>query len=343
MPVARDLTGYLLDGRYELEAVVGDGAFGRVYRARDRRLERIVAVKVIKPWWSEDPQWAETFEREARLLARLSDPGIVQIFDVGQADEGLYYVTEFVDGESLAGRLQRGPLASREACDIAEQLARALARAHAQRVVHRDVKPANVLISSRGQVKLGDFGVARLAGGTSGMTQGTVVGTPRYMAPEQARGLRTTAATDVYSAGIVLYEMLAGEPPFAGESVVDLALSHVQDPVPPLPPKVGPGLASIVGRALAKDPADRFQDGEAMAAALARARSSLDADEHTGPKVTAVRAARAPAPAGAGNGTQATRVLTTAVRSNRVSHPPRRLRQHDQTRVAARPARPRNV
>src|SRR5437763_11189370 len=209
MPVARDLTGCVLNGRYELQAVVGDGAFGRVYRARDRRLDRLVAVKVIKPWWAEDPQFAETFEREARLLARLSDPGIVSIFDVGQAEEGLYYVTEFVDGESLASRLRRGPLSPAKACDIAEQLARALARAHAQRVVHRDVKPANVLISSQGQVELGDFGVARLAEGTSGMTRGTVVGTPRYMEHEQARGLRTTAATDVYVLGVVLFEMIA--------------------------------------------------------------------------------------------------------------------------------------
>ena len=274
MARVNELTGSVLDGRYELHDLVGEGAFGRVYRGRDRRLDRIVAVKLIKPWWAEDPPWADTFECEARLLARVSDPGIVQIFDVGQARDGLYYVAEFVDGESLATRLERGPLAAGEACEIAEQLCRALASAHAQAIVHRDIKPANVLISNKGQVKLGDFGVARLAEGSTGGAASGVVGTPRYMAPEQARGLNTTPATDVYSAGAVLYEMLSGAPPFSGDSAVELALSHVQDPPPPLPADTPRPLAEIASRALAKDPADRYQDGRGMAAALASARRS---------------------------------------------------------------------
>jgi serine/threonine protein kinase len=272
MPRAPEVTGSVLDGRYELHAVVGEGAFGRVYRGRDRRLDRVVAVKVIKPWWAEDPAWADVFEREARLLARVSDPGIVQIFDVGQTREGLYYVAEFVDGESLAGRLERGRPSPPEAREIAEQLCRALARAHEQRIVHRDIKPANVLISSSGDVKLGDFGVARLAEGSTGGTAGGVVGTPRYMAPEQARGLKTTPATDVYSVGVVLYEMLAGAPPFAGDSAIELALCHVQDPPPPLPASVPSELRRIAERALAKDPRERFPDGGAMATELARGR-----------------------------------------------------------------------
>jgi serine/threonine protein kinase len=152
MPHAPDLSGCALDGRYELHELIGEGAFGRVYRGLDRRLVRPVAVKVIKPWWAEDPDWALNFEREAQLLARVNDPGIVQIFDVGQAAEGLYYVAELVDGESLADRLRRGPIAPWAACEIAEQLCRALAQAHAQNVVHRDVKPANVLISAHGRV-----------------------------------------------------------------------------------------------------------------------------------------------------------------------------------------------
>src|SRR5438445_11046750 len=155
MPRAPEMTGCVLDGRYELHAVVGEGAFGCVYRGRDRRLDRIVAVKVIKPWWAEDPAWADAFEREARILARVSDPGIVQIFDVGQAREGLYYVAEFIDGESLAARIERGQPSPAEARKIAEQLCRALACAHEQRIVHRDIKPANVLISYSGDVKLG--------------------------------------------------------------------------------------------------------------------------------------------------------------------------------------------
>ena len=272
MPRAPDLSGLALDGRYELHAVIGEGTFGRVYRGFDRRLARRVAVKVIKPWWAEDPDWVESFEREAQLLASISDPGIVQIFDVGSAAEGLYYVAELVEGESLAQRLSAGPLAGSEALDIAEQLSRALARAHVQNVVHRDVKPANVLLSFDGRIKVGDFGVARLAAGSSEAAGGTIVGTPRYMAPEQARGGAITPATDVYGVGVVLYEMLAGRPPFDGDSAVELALRHVNDPPPPLPAAVPRAIARVTDRALAKAPAQRYADGGELADALARAR-----------------------------------------------------------------------
>ena len=175
----------VLDGRYELGAVIGQGTFGRVFRGYDRRLARPVAIKLIKPWWTEDPEWAERFEREAQLMARINDPGIVQIHDIAFGEDGLYYVAELVDGESLADRLSRGALAPSDALDIASRLCRALIPAHAQRVVHRDIKPGNVLIARDGQVKVGDFGVARLAEGTNEGPAGTILGTPRYMAPEQ--------------------------------------------------------------------------------------------------------------------------------------------------------------
>jgi eukaryotic-like serine/threonine-protein kinase len=269
-----DLAGRALDGRYELQAVIGDGAFGRVYRGTDRRLERTVAVKVIKPWWAEDRAWVERFQREARMLARVSDPGIVQIFDIGEADEGPYYVAELVEGESLAARLRRGPMAVGDALAVGEQLCRALGSAHRRGVLHCDVKPANVLLAADGNVKVGDFGMARLVEGTSQELSATVAGTPRYMSPEQARGRRTTAATDVYSAGIVLYEMLAGEPPFVRGSAVELALSHLQDRPPPLPAGIPAEVRTVVDRALAKDPAQRYRDGAAMASALGRAAPS---------------------------------------------------------------------
>ena len=247
MPHAPDLVGCALDGRYELQELIGEGTFGRVYRGYDRRLARDVAIKVIKPWWAEDPEWAESFGREAQLLARVSDPGIVQIYDVGQAEEGLYYVTELVEGESLGARLKRGGRISPwEACEIAEQLCRALEHAHAEQIVHRDIKPANVLLSRHGQVKVGDLGIARLADGTTEGGTATIVGTPRYMAPEQASGQPVTPATDVYSAGIVLFEMLDGHPPFNGDSAVEIALRHVQAPVPPLPPGTPWALEEIV-------------------------------------------------------------------------------------------------
>jgi Protein kinase domain len=265
---APDLSGCALDDRYELHALIGEGAFGRVYRGRDRRLARPVAVKVIKPWWAEDSDWVQRFQREAQLLARISDPGIVQIYDIGHAASGPYYVAELVDGESLAERLRRGPLPPADARAIAEQLCDALAGAHAQGIVHCDVKPANVLIAAAGKVKVGDFGVARLAEGTSQALSATVAGTPRYMSPEQARGQPTGPATDVYSAGVVLYEMLAGEPPFAHGSAVELGLRHVQDEPSPLQAEVPAALREVVERALAKDPAERYRDGAAMAGAL---------------------------------------------------------------------------
>jgi len=279
MPLTPDLSGRALDDRYELHAVIGEGAFGRVYQGRDRRLARPVAVKVIKPWWTEDPDWVGSFEREVQLLARVSDPGIVQIFDVGHADEGLYYVSELVDGENLASRLRRGPLPPWEACALAAQLCRALAHAHAQRIVHRDVKPANILLSSRGRVKVGDFGIARLAEGSTDGAPATIVGTPKYMAPEQGRGRPTTPATDVYSVGVVLYEMLAGRPPFTGDSAVELALRHLQEPPPPLSVRLAPALTQIVDRALAKDPAERYADGAEMAQALVQARRQASVNQ----------------------------------------------------------------
>ncbi len=276
MPRAPDLAGRALDERYELHVLLGEGAFGRVYRGLDRRLGRVVAVKVIKPWWAEDSAWVERFQREAQLLARVNDPGVVQIFDIGHAVEGPYYVAELVEGESLAERLLRGPLPVAEACAVAGQLCRALASAHAQGIVHCDVKPANVLLTADGRVKVGDFGVARLAEGTSQAPSATIAGTPRYMSPEQARGRPTTPATDVYSAGVVLYEMLAGEPPFVHGSAVELGLRHLQDEPPMLPERVPRALREVVDRALAKDPADRYSDGAAMAAALAGAGFSAE-------------------------------------------------------------------
>ena len=297
MPYAPDLSGSALEDRYELHAVIGEGAFGRVYRATDRRLERTVAVKLIKPWWAEDPEWARSFEREARILARLSDPGIVQIFDVGQGDEGLYYVSELIDGESLADRLRRGPLDPPVAAEIAAQLCRALARAHAENVVHRDVKPANIMLTAEGHVKVADFGVARLAEGSSEGAGATIVGTPRYMSPEQARGHVPTPATDVYSAGIVLYEMLAGVPPFTERAAVELALRHLRDAPPPLPSTVPPALVAVARRALAKAPTDRFRNGAEMAQAIEAACPGTSARRpRTLPAPSARRSRTLPAP-----------------------------------------------
>jgi eukaryotic-like serine/threonine-protein kinase len=309
-----DLSGRALDGRYELHALIGEGAFGRVYRGLDRRLARAVAVKVIKPWWAEDSAWVERFQREAQMLARVSDPGIVQIYDIGHAGEGPYYVAELVDGESLADLLQRGPLQAARARTVAEQLCHALASAHAQAIVHCDVKPANVLLTADGRVKVGDFGVARLAEGTSQAPSVAVAGTPRYMSPEQARGRPTSPSTDVYSAGVVLYEMLAGRPPFMQGSAVELGLRHVQDRPPRLSTDIPSPLRDVVERALAKDPADRYRDGAAMARAL-RAAGSSQMPVGDGIAGSVSRAGAGRAPSGAAEG--ATTVLAEPAGSDR--------------------------
>jgi serine/threonine-protein kinase len=267
MPRAPDLTGRTLQGRYELHALIGEGAFGHVYRGRDRRLARDVAVKVIKPWWAEDPVWVERFARETQLLAQVNDPGIVQIYDVGEAEEGPFYVAELVDGESLADLMRSGPLSFAQATAVCSQLCRALGRAHARGIVHLDVKPANILLADDGGLKVGDFGVARLT--QADRDRSTVVmGTPQYMSPEQAAGGPTTPASDVYAAGVVLYEMLSGEPPFNGETAVLVAMSHLRDEPPPLSEEVPAQLRSVCARAMSKDPAARFADGLAMAEAL---------------------------------------------------------------------------
>jgi serine/threonine-protein kinase len=299
-----DLEGRAIEDRYELHALIGEGAFGRVYRGHDRRLERPVAIKVIKPWWAEDSHWVERFQREAKLLARVNDRGIIQIFDFGQAEEGPYYVAELVPGESLAERLARESLSSAEAVAIAAEICRALGSAHRQGVVHCDVKPANVMLTPEGSVKVGDFGVARLADGTSRAVAATVIGTPRYMSPEQARGRSTTPATDVYSTGVVLYEMLAGHPPFQSGSAVELGIRHIQDEPPPLPEEVPPGLRAIVARAMAKEPGDRYRDGAQMAAALLEAEDGAGAEAGAGADAgtSAKAATSAEARAGAGAG-----------------------------------------
>ena len=303
MPRDHDLIGTVLGGRYELRSLLGEGAFGRVYLGMDRRLARIVAVKVIKPTRTQDPEWVRSFLGEARLLARVSDPGIVQIFDVGHAAEGPYYVAEFIDGESLASRLRHGPLEPRAAWEIAEQLCRALAHAHEQLIVHRDIKPANILISAKERVKVGDFGVARIAESATEVPSTAVLGTPRYMAPEQARGQRTTPASDVYSIGVVLYQMLAGRTPFDGANAAELAAAHENDTPPPLPGLVPDALARVVTRALAKDPADRYGDARALARALARARPASGTNRRRGAAASAPDSSTTVISAGAFSGT----------------------------------------
>ena len=267
------MIGELFADRYDVDEVIGTGGMSTVYKARDRLLERTVALKVLHPHYEQDAEHAQRFEYEARAVAQLSHPNIVTVIDRGESDGRHFIVFECVDGENLkqlAGR--RGPLPVRDALELVLQVADGLAYAHAHEIVHRDVKPQNVLVTADGSAKVTDFGIARALDVDLGVTQtGTILGTTNYLSPEQARGEPVTAATDVYSLGVVLYELLTGTVPFPGDNFVTVAVKVQNDPPPSLRarrPDVPLRLVAAVERALAKDPAQRFASMEAFAAEL---------------------------------------------------------------------------
>ncbi len=265
--------GELIAGRYELEELVGTGGMSSVYRAHDRQLERNVALKVLHERLGADDEHVSRFRHEARAVAQLSHPNVVTVIDRFEEGGRQYIVFEYVDGENLKQLCERtGPLPVRRALEIAVAVADGLAYAHEHGVVHRDVKPQNVLLSRDGEIKVTDFGIARSLDAESGLTlTGTVLGTSSYLSPEQASGLRVTPAADVYSLGVVLYELLAGEVPFPGGNQVVVALKHVNEPPPSLlerRPDVPARLAAAVAQALQKDPERRFASMAAFAAEL---------------------------------------------------------------------------
>lgn len=261
-------------GRYRLESRIATGGMGEVWRARDTALGRDVAIKLLRPEYAGDPVFRARFEGEARHAAGLQHPGIAAVFDVGeqiQTDGTVrpFLVMELVDGRPLSSLIRAGhgmdPAVVR---DLVIQTADALAAAHAAGIVHRDVKPANLLVTADRTVKITDFGIARALSAASVTGTGAVMGTPQYLSPEQARGEVASPASDVYGLGVVAYECLAGRRPFEKETAVATALAHLNDPVPALPATVPDDLAAVVMRALAKRPAERFPDAAALAAAL---------------------------------------------------------------------------
>jgi serine/threonine-protein kinase len=279
------VVGEVVADRYELEELVGTGGMSSVYRARDRLLERHVAIKILHEHYSRDEDYVERFRREARAAAKLSHPNIVTVIDRGEAEGRQFIVFEYVDGQNLKQLVaSKGRLPVRDALEFGVAMGRALAFAHAQGLVHRDVKPQNVLLAG-GDVKVTDFGIARSLDVKVGLTQtGTVLGTSEYISPEQARGAQVDARTDVYSLGVVLYELLAGEPPYSGDSFVSVAMRHVNDPVPGIAqarPDVPLRVDAALRRAMAKDPDDRFPSMGDFVAELGACLGSLgelDAD-----------------------------------------------------------------
>ena len=286
-----------LGRRYELGTRLGGGAMADVYRAHDRVLDRPVAVKVMRPGLSVDTELADRFDREADTISSIHHPSVVAVTDHGIAGDAHYIAMELVDGPTLQQLLlRRGRLTESECVSLGYDIAAGLAAAHAARVIHRDLKPANILVDGTGRAKVGDFGIAHLESMTQLTRTGEVLGTPRYIAPEQMTG-RVGASSDIYSLGIVLYEMAVGHPPFDGGSALEIVQRHMRDrPAAPrsLVPSLSRDLERIILRALEKDPARRFASAAQMRdalRALERAPVAAIAARRAGPAVGSAFAA----------------------------------------------------
>jgi len=271
--------GVTLSGRYRLQRLIATGGMGQVWEAVDSRLGRRVAVKVLKQEFSSDPEFLERFRAEARIVAMLNHPGIAAVHDYGETDmdgEGrtAYLVMELVNGEPLNSVIKRtGRLSLRHALDMLEQTGRALQVAHTAGLVHRDVKPGNILITPNGQVKLTDFGIAKAVDAVPVTQTGMVMGTAQYIAPEQALGEDATAASDVYSLGVVGYEAVSGKRPFVGEGALTVAMKHIKETPAPLPADLPPNVRELIEITLVKNPGMRYRNGGQFADAVSAVRA----------------------------------------------------------------------
>jgi len=262
-------------GRYEIIRELGRGGMATVYLARDPSVNRQVAVKVLPPQFTHDPQFRVRFEREAQLIARLEHAYIVPVYDFGQQGDQPYLVMRYLPGGTLEDRLAERPLPLAQVASILQRIAAALDAAHKHGIVHRDLKPGNIIFDAEGGAYLSDFGIARLAQEASTLTgTGMMVGTPEYMSPEQAMGLKgIDQRSDIYALGVIAYEMLAGQHPYQADTPVGLMLKHITDPVPALDVSrfnLPAECSAILARAMAKKPEDRFASAGALAGTCAR-------------------------------------------------------------------------
>ncbi len=273
------MIGRKILGRYKIVERIGGGGMGVVWKANDLVLDRYVALKILRPEMSEDDDFVQRFRREAKAAASLSHPNIVSIYDVGE-DQGLHFIVmELVEGETLRDKLNReGRLDPEEALRIAGQICLGLAHAHNNQIIHRDIKPQNILLTELDHVKVADFGIARALGRASTTSTDVVVGSASYLSPEQARNGMVSARSDLYSLGVVLYEMITGRLPFTGDSPVAVALQHVEARVPSVReavPDIHEEIEKLITKALAKDPGERFQSAGEMLQAIRKCRSAL--------------------------------------------------------------------
>ena len=269
----RPTSGITLGGRFQLTDRIAIGGMGEVWKAKDLVLGRIVAIKILKEEYTGDPGFLNRFRAEARHTALLNHPGIANVFDYGEEEGSAYLVMELVPGQPLSTIIERERVLSPDrTLSIIGQTATALSVAHKQGLVHRDVKPGNLLMLPDGRVKITDFGIARLADQVPLTATGQVMGTAQYLAPEQATGQQATGASDIYALGVIGYELLAGTRPFSGESQIAIALAQVNDTPPPLPESIPAPVRALIMSMLAKDPADRPSDADALARAVAAIR-----------------------------------------------------------------------
>ena len=281
--------GQVLDGRYRLDARIAAGGMGEVWRGTDLALNRAVAVKLLHPEQASQADGLARFRAEAQHTGSLSHPNIAQVYDYCEPapPDPAYLVLELVDGPSLARRLDGGPISPERTLDVIEQAASGLAAAHRSGLLHRDIKPGNLLLSADGLIKITDFGIARLAGSAGQTRTGALAGTPAYLAPERVTGAPATPAADIYALGVVAHQCLTGQVPFAGEPLV-VALAHVERDMPPLPPSVPPGLAALVADLTRKDPHARPASAIAVLARAGLVRAALSSTLATGAETSSI-------------------------------------------------------